>query len=291
MSVMVVTDTVACLPQSVIDKYNIVVVPLEIIHKGKTLRDGIDITHSEFYKILATSDVLPTTTAPPPKVFLEVYERLVTEGHEILVVCPSAKLTHVFVSANVAAHRLKDGMPGAAIEVLDSGTAAAAQGFVAADAAEATAGKKMRLPRVLQTARQAMQEVNVLVYIETIDYLAKSGRVPYILAWANSLLKIKPIIQLLPMGKGVVPLDRARTRQKASQRVIEILEQKTWGKPLRVVVQHTNCLEEAEEMAGQIESRLKIGRPCIQDFTPVMGVHTGPGLLGVAYSTLPGSAF
>jgi DegV family protein with EDD domain len=285
MSVAVVTDSVACLPQRTIEKFNIVVVPLEIIHKGKVFRDGVDITHAQFYEILRTSDVLPTTTAPPPKAFLDIYENLVEQGKEILVVCPSAKLTHVFTAANVAAERLRDKMPSASIEVLDSGSAAAAQGFVVTDAAETAVCNKMTLIEAMQIAKQAMQEVNVLVYIDTIEYLARSGRVPYILAWANSLLRIKPIIQLMPLGKGVILVDRARTRQRASQRVLEILKEKTRGKPLRVVVQHTNCLEEAEDMAQQIEARLNIERPYIQDFTPVMGVHTGPGLLGVSYST------
>ena len=217
MSVVIVTDSVACLPQEVIDKYNIIVVPLEIVHKGKTFKDGVDITHSQFYEILATSDVLPTTTAPPPKSFLDVYERLMGQGKEILVVCPSARLTHVFVSANVAAQRLRDTAPEASIEVLDSGSAAAAQGFVAADAAAAAIQDRMTLSETVQIAKHAMREVNVLVFIDTIEYLARSGRVPYILAWANSLLKIRPIIQLLPLGKGVVPVDRARTRQKAAQ--------------------------------------------------------------------------
>jgi DegV family protein with EDD domain len=285
MPVSIVTDSVACLPQQIVDKYNITVIPLEIVYGDRVLLDGVDISPSEFYELLSTSKVLPTTSAPPPKMFLDAYEKLIGQGREILVICPSAKLTHVFVSANVAAAMLKEKMPDAAVEVFDSGSAASAQGFVVTDAAEAALGKNMGLSEVLQVARQSSKGAYILCYIDTIEYLARSGRVPYILAWANSLLKIKPIIQLLPAGKGVVPVDRARTREKALHRVFEILEWKTRMKPLRVVVQHTNSLCEAEELAGLIESRLNVGRPCIRDFTPVMGVHTGPGLVGVSYST------
>ena len=284
MAVSIITDSVACLPEEMAKENAITVVPLEVIYKDKVFRDGIDISPAEFYGLLATSKVLPSTSAPPPKAYLEIYEKIIKEGNDILVVCPSKTLTHVYVSATVAAAMMKEQKPDAVIRVLDSGTAAGAEGFIALDLAQA-ARKGADVNNLLELAQQIMKEVHVLVYIDTIEYLARSGRVSYILAWANSLLKIKPVIELLPSGKGAVPVGRARSRAKALQRVMEILEERVRDLPLRVVVQHTNALEEAENLKEMVSTKLKCESVYIRDFTPVMGVHTGPGLVGASYST------
>ncbi len=289
MTLSIVTDSVACLPQEIVDKYRISVVPMEIVYKGKVYKDGVDMSPREFYRILKDSDVLPTTSSPSPQTYLDTYERIIGEGNEILVVCSSAKLTHAYASARIAADMLKEKSPGAVIAVLDSGTAAGAQGFVVIDAAEAIASYRSNPGDVIRSVKDAMKHVHVLVFLDTIEYLARGGRVPYILAWANSLLKIKPIVELLPLGKGVIPIDRARTRQRALQRLMEILEGRVRGVSIRVAVQHTDSIIEAQELAVQVKSRLHSGAVWIQDFTPVMGVHTGPGLVGVSYSTYEAS--
>jgi DegV family protein with EDD domain len=284
MSVSIVTDSVACLPDDVAGKYGISVVPMEIIYDGKVYQDGIDMSPREFYELLSKASVLPTTTAPSPSAYMNTYERLLGKGREILVICPSSKLTHVFASARLAADMFKERNPGVRIEVLDSGTAAGAQGFVVTDVAKAAmAGEN--LAGVTRLANEAMKDVHVVVFFDTIEYLARSGRVPYILAWANSLLKIKPIVELLPLGKGVAPIGRVRTREKGLKRVMEILEKRADGVKVRVAVQHTNALTEAVELSMLVKSRIDCDEVGIQDFTPVMGVHTGPGLLGVSYST------
>ena len=283
MPVKIVTDSVACLPQEVVERYDIKVIPLEIIYNEQVYKDGVDITSAEFYRMLRDSKELPTTSAPPPEVFLDVYEQLIGAGNEVFVVCPSTKLTHVYVSASIAAETLSKKSPGSQIRILDSGTAAAAEGFVAVDAAKAAADGKT-LADIQQIVQKTMKEVHVLACIDTIEYLARSGRVPYILAWANSKLKIKPIIELLPLGEGTALVDRVRTKQKAIDRVFEILEKRVEGLRVRIAVQHTDSHDEAEYLANKIKSGLNCEEVWIQDFTPVMGVHTGLGLVGVSYS-------
>jgi DegV family protein with EDD domain len=285
MAISIVTDSVACLPKPVADRYHISVVPMEIVHKGRVYRDSVDISPVEFYRILKDSDVLPTTSAPSPQTYLDTYERITAEGNRIIVICSSSRLTHAFASARIAADMLKEKLPGAAIDVLDSGTAAGAQGFVVMDAAEAAIRNGDNPGYVIRLVKDAMREVHVVVFFDTIEYLARGGRVPYILAWANSLLKIKPIVELLPLGKGVIPIGRARTRPRALERLIEILEGRALGSAVRVAVQHTDAIIEAQELAVRVKSRLNCGDIWIQDFTPVMGVHTGPGLVGLSYST------
>jgi DegV family protein with EDD domain len=283
MPVSIITDSVACLPGSLVEKLGITVIPLEIIHRGKVYRDGVDMSPSEFYKLLEESDVLPTTTAPTPLMYSDVFEKKLALGKEVLVICPSTRLTHVFTSASLAADMVREKSPDAPIRIIDSGTAAGAEGLVVLDAAAFASSAGVSLMDVENRVQKVMREVHLLAYIDTIDYLAKSGRVPYILAWANSLLKIKPVIELLPSGKGVVPLGRSASSKHAVNKMIEIIKKRTNGLSLRVIVHHTNAPADAELMAESIVNKLDCDKLYIQDFTPVMGVHTGPGLVGVAY--------
>ncbi|MDD5313264.1 MAG: DegV family protein [Dehalococcoidia bacterium] len=282
MGVAIVTDTVSCLPGEIIQRYKVTVVPLEIVHQGKIFRDGIDITPAQFYEILSTSKELPSTSAPPPEVFKEIYDRLSKQGHDILVICPSAKLTHVYESALIAANMMQEVHPGIKLHVMDSGTAAGAQGFVVY-AAAAAAFHGDDLSSVLNRAQEAMRGVHLVVCLDTLDYLARSGRVPSLIAKANTFLKIKPIIELLPLGKGVIPVSRVRTRLRAMDRVVEILHERSGSNTLKVIVQHTNAEQDANMLAKRIQSELICNELYIKDFTPVMGVHTGPGLLGVSF--------
>jgi DegV family protein with EDD domain len=282
MSVAIVTDTVACLLDDLASQHDIKVIPLQVVHEGKTYLDRIDITPARFYHLLATSPEMPTTSAPPPETYVEAFQELLAQDKEILVICPSRKLTHVYESAGIAAGLIQETQPAASIAVLDSGTAASAQGFVALDAAVA-AQQGDSLPEVIRTAENTMKKVHVVVFLDTLDYLVKGGRVPHILGWANALLKIKPMIELKPLGKGVVPVDRVRTRPRALERLVRIIREKAGGRPIRIVVQHTNCPEEAVGLEGMLKAALNCINIHIQDFTPVMGLHTGPGLLGVSY--------
>lgn len=288
MTVAIVTDTVACLPAEFIEQYHITVVPLEIIHKGKVYRDGVDITPMQFYQLLSDSKVLPSTSAPAPAVFLEVYKKLYAEGKDIMVICPSNKLTHVYESATIAAGMLQEEMPGASIMVLDTGTAAGAQGLIALDMA-GNASQGRDLNTLHRIAQEAMKHAHVLVAIDTLIYLARSGRVPNILAMANEVIKIKPVIELLPAGKGVVSAGGARNIQKAIDRIICIVKNRIKSKPVRVVVQHTNAHDNAAILENKVRTQLNCSQIFVKDFTAVMGVHTGPGLVGVSYSTYDAS--
>jgi DegV family protein with EDD domain len=288
MTVAIITDTVACLPAEFVEKYRITVVPLEIIHEGKVYRDGIDITPAQFYQLLADSNVLPSTSAPAPAVYLEIYKKMHAQGRDIMVVCPSTKLTHVYGSASIAASMLKEEMPAASIMVLDTGTAAGAQGLIAMDMAEnAIQGKDLNA--IHQIAQEAMKLAHVLVAIDTLKYLARSGRVPNLFAIANEVIKIKPVIELLPGGKGVVGTGGARNIQKAIDKIINIVKNRIKGLPVRVVVQHTNAQDNAAILENKVRAQLNCSQVFVKDFTAVMGVHTGPGLVGLSYSTYDAS--
>jgi DegV family protein with EDD domain len=278
--VAVVTDSAACLPRELAESHDIEVVPMEFIHEGKVYRDGIDITPAQFYDLLPHAKKLPRTSAPSPNSYLTAFQSLVSARPNILVVTPSSKFTHAFISARAAAQMAKQQLPQATVEVLDSGTAAGAQGLVVLTAARA-ANSGSGLNETVSAARNLMPRVRLIAYIDTLRYLAKGGRVPRAVSWASSILKIRPIFELLPQAESATLLDRVRHKAKA--RLVEIIRKGANHKPVHAMVMHTNEIKGAEELRQRIASQLNCSELHVADFTPVMAVHTGPGLLGVAY--------
>ncbi|HLE02578.1 MAG TPA: DegV family protein, partial [Dehalococcoidia bacterium] len=168
-----------------------------------------------------------------------------------------------------------------AIQVLDSGTAAMAQGFVVLAAARAArAGKGLQ--EVMETATRIMPRVELVAVLDTLRYLARGGRVPKVAAWATSLLQIKPILTLSRGEVGL--LERVHTRKKALSRLVQIMRERAGGKrPLHVSVFYANALEAALALREEIIREFQPQELYLTQFTSVMGVHTGPGVVGLAY--------
>ena len=279
--VAIVTDTTACIPKEQVEKYDIEVVPVDFIFRDKVYRDGIDMTPTEFYTRLRQVKKLPTTSGSLPDPFLEAYRKASQKAASILCITLPAKLSGMFNSANIAAEMAKEALPDVEIEILDCGTAAAAQGLIVLAAARAaTQGKN--LTEVIETARRVMQRVNLFATLDTLYYLVKGGRVPKAAALATSLLKIKPIFTI--NSGDAHPVTNARTIQGAIKRILKIMGQKVVeGQPLHVAVMHADAPDKALALRNRISSQFDCDELFITEFTPVMGVHTGPGLIGVAF--------
>lgn len=277
-----VTDSTACIPPELVAQYGIEIVPVELAFEGKVYRDGVDLSAEEFYQMLKKAHRLPTTSPASPVGFLEAYRRLGQRSEAILCLTVAARFSAMFDSARAAMETAREAMPGTRIEVLDSGVAAMCQGFMVLEAARAAAqGKGME--EVIAAAQRLRPRVQLLAMLDTLYYLAKGGRVPIPAAWASSLLQVKPILEL---REGELRLlERVRTRPRAIERMVEVLSQRGGGKPLHLAVVHAHAIEEAM----QLKERLARLFPCrelyLTQFTPVMGVHTGPGLLGLAFYT------
>ncbi|MFC1904079.1 DegV family protein [Chloroflexota bacterium] len=279
--VAIVTDTTACIPREQVEKYDIQIIPVQLIFEDRTYRDGIDISPTEFYTLLRQADKLPTTSSSSPDPYLEAYQQVGRRAESILCLTEPAKFTAMFDSAQLAKKMVKETLPNVVIEVIDCTTAAAGQGLVALAAARAAASGK-NLNEVIETARNVMSRVNLYATLDTLNYLAKSGRVPQAAALVNSLLKIKPIFSLNHADAHTVALPR--TIPSAIQRMLKIMQQNVVkGKPLHVAVMHADSLDKATALKNRIASQFDCTELFITEFTPVMGAHTGPGLLGIAF--------
>jgi DegV family protein with EDD domain len=279
--VAIVTDTTACVPPEQVARYNIEVVPIQLIVEDKTYRDGIDINPTEFYALLRQAKRMPTTSSSSPDHYLEAYRRASLRAPSILCLTEPSKFSVMLNSARIAADIARNTLRSTAIEVLECTTAAAGQGLVALAAARAAALDKP-LETVKEIAGNIMSRVNLLATLDTLQYLAKSGRVPQAAAMVNSILNIKPIFTLNHSDAHTVALPR--TMKSAINRMLKLMEpMMAKGRPLHVAVMHADALEQAMSFKNRIVSQFECREIFITEFTPVMGVHTGPGLIGVAF--------
>jgi DegV family protein with EDD domain len=279
--VVIVTDTTACVPREQVVKYDIEVVPVQLIFEDKTYRDGIDITPAEFYSRLRKAKKMPTTSSSSPNPYFEAYRNASTRAKDILCFTEPAKFSAMFDSALVARDIAKESLHNTNIEVLECTTAAAGQGLVALAAARAAAlGKPLQ--EVIDFAKDIMSRVNLFATLNTLHYLVKSGRVPQAAALVNSILNIKPIFALNHKDAHTVALPR--TMKSALERMVKLMRSSvTKDQPLHVAVMHADAPEQAESFKNRISSQFNCEEIFVTEFTPVMGVHTGPGLIGVAF--------
>jgi len=279
--VAVVTDTTACIPKEQVEKYGIEVVPIELIFGDRVYRDGIDISPAEFYALLRRAKKLPTTSGSLPGPYLEAYREASKRASSILCITESSKFSGMFNSAQIAMEMAKKDIPNMAIEVLECTTAAGGMGLVALAAAKAAASGKS-LTEVVETAREVMPRVSLFATLDTLHYLVKGGRVPKAAGLVNSLLQIKPVFTVNGGDAHTVALPR--TTRSAVKRILKLMGQRVVkGQPLHVAVMHADALNEAIILRNRIASQFDCAELFITEFTPVMGVHTGPGVIGVAF--------
>lgn len=278
--VAIVTDSVACLLPEQIEAYGIFVVPLSVIIGDQVYHDGVNITPGAVYALQQKSKILPTTSAATPGELLKIYRRASEQAGSILHVCFTPRLSMAYDAALKAKDMAKTELPGVEIEIFDTGTAAGAQGFLAMAAARvAKAGGT--LDEALKAVRELGAKVHLYVTVDTLHFLAKGGRIPRIAAWAGSILAIKPILEL---ARGdVIPIERVRTKPRATHRMVEIMHERVGDRPVHVSIMHAGVPREAEDLKSQLEEQFDCVEIFITEFSPVMGVHTGPGLLGLAF--------
>jgi len=275
--IAVVTDSVATIPDELVKKYNIYVAPVHIIWDKVDYRDGVDLQTSEFYARLRKSKTLPTTSSAIQGEFIQIFEGLRGKVDGIVTLA----LTGALGAAYNSALNAKELVPDIPIEVIDTSTAFMAQGFgVIAAAKAALAGGDMA--DVIKAAQKVIPKTHVFWAMDTLEYLRKGGRVSLPQAMLASWLQVKPITGLKE-GK-VEPLARVRTRAKVIDKLLELMDERVSGdSPLHVSVLHGDAAEEAGQLEQKVNARYKPVELVRSEISPVIGTHTGPGTLGLAF--------
>jgi DegV family protein with EDD domain len=278
----VLVDSTCTLAEELMRQYDIGVVPAIINFQGKEFRDGIDISSSEVYEIIRRREDLPTTSTPSLGDFLDGYERMGKTAEAVLCLTVTGLQSHTFGTAVSARDMAREKLPDLRVEVLDTRSVAGAHGFIALEAARA-AGKGASLGEVIDTATAMMSRVNFLAVLDTLYFLQRTGRVGKAAALIGSLLNVKPILEHSPSVGETAPVGRARTKTKAIEQMLEIMSERVGKSKVHANVHHAGALEEGWRLQEEIGSKFDCLELWLTEFTPVMGVHTGPGLVAVAF--------
>jgi len=273
--VKIVTDSSAYPEPEVIAKYDIRVVPLRVAFGSEVFAEGVDITNEEFYQRLAKGRKLPTTSQPTVADFIKVYRELAEQGHPILSIHISSKLSGTCASALAA----KNALPQAQIEIVDSLTIAI--GMLISPAAEA-AERGETLSQIVASIEKLNKCIKVVGAFDTLEYLWKGGRIGAARALVGTLLKIKPV--LTQEGGEVKVLNKARTRAHAIEYMLGLVEKEVKGSiSLHGWVAHSHVPDAGRALEKELRENFNWIGLRFLEMGPVLGTHMGPGLVGVSF--------
>jgi fatty acid kinase fatty acid binding subunit len=274
MSVAVVSDTCHYLPAELVAEHDIRLVSLYVHMQDETTRESDITSYDDYYERLRDLTALPTTSQPSIGDFLAVYEPLLDEGRDIVSIHLAGGMSGTVRSAEQAREQLGD--QAERVYVVDSASACGGQGLVVlAAAAAARAGADVAT--VAEHTRGARSKLKLWFAIDTLEYLRRGGRIAGAQAWLGSALRIKPI---LTVESEITPVERVRTSKRAFERMVDLLRSCHDDGADAYMVQHIQAPQEAQRLAERGREIFGHDPVVISEIGPVIGTHTGPGLLG-----------
>lgn len=277
MPLRIVTDSTADLPPEIVAELGIAVVPLSVLFGDEVLLDGVEITAERFFRRLQREERLPTTSQPSPGAFRDAYERLRADGaSDILSIHISSKLSGTLASAKQGA----EGIEGVRIEFVDSGFPSLALGMGVIAAAHLARGG-MPIGEVKARIEDQYARTHMFFVLDTLEFLRRGGRIGRARAVVGSLLQLKPILGM--KDSEVFPIGRVRTRRRAIE---DVLERVAGLRPIeQVAAVHSTTPEDLEYVAERLRGLAKDAPLVTGGIGPVIGVHAGPGLIGIGIVT------
>lgn len=275
--IAVLTDSTAYIPEDIIQKFDIHVIPLLVNWGEQSYLDNVDITPEVFYDRLTKEKDLPTTSQPSAGAFKEKFEALAKEYSGIVAVLLSEDLSGTVASA-LAAQEMMGDFP---IEIVNSKLTTMALGLMVVEAAKVaqTGGS---LGEVAAAARSLVGKMRVMFVVDTLEFLHKGGRIGGAKRLVGSMLAMKPLLQLED-GK-IAALDSVRTKKKAIQTMLGHFYEDAEGKEnIHLTVFHGVAEGEAKAIMEEIQAERALTDAVLAKLSPVIGVHTGPGTVGMAY--------
>ena len=274
--VAIVLDSTTSMPAGLVEEYGFTVLPNTLIWDGNEYRDGVDITIEDFLARLSSGKSVPTTAAVSPEAFRSVFESLVEEGKDVLMVSPTSRMTRVPLAAAEAKEQIK----GGAVEVVDTRAFGMATGWAAILAARAA-----REGADLSTCKAMVEKYRggIVGFANRLDMLRSSGRINRFQEILGSQLQVKPILATLDDGS-IDPIERVRTRSRAIDRVIEIVVERIAGQgPIYVGIQHVDAEADAQRTLETLAGQIVIQESTVSSLGPSPATHFGPGAVGITY--------
>ena len=280
MSIKIIADSTCYLPQEYIDKYKISIASLNVLLNGNSYRET-DLSNDWFYNEMAKSPTIPTSSQPSIEELYSTVESLVKDGHDVVGIFLSSDMSGTFSTSNLVKNMILENYPDAKIVMIDSRSNCMQAGFAVLEAAKA-ANENKSLDEVVSIAKNVIENSRFIFVPETLEYLKKGGRIGGASALFGSLLQIKPILTVED-GKTTV-FTKVRTKKKAIDKIVNTILEQNSKTPIKgLIVHHINCESEGQELADRLKSSLGLDNVKIQSIGPIIGLHVGPGSIGVAY--------
>jgi len=275
--IAIVTDSSAYLPPEEQRELDISVIPLWLLWDGENYQDGVDIFPNEFYSRLKESDTLPTSSQPSAQEFANFYRNICVGTDAIVSVLVSSQISGTIASAQSAAAENQD----LNVRIVDSLSSSMGLGLAVLAAARAAKEGKS-VDEVVAAAEDMRDRANIIFVVDTLEYLHKGGRISGGKRLLGSALNIKPILHF---EEGQIrPLSQARTKRKALNQLLEIVEERLGGKQMQEAgVMDIDSPEEGNVVAEMVRERFNPARIYRTEVSPVVGTHVGPGTVGVAF--------
>lgn len=274
--IAILTDSACDLPQSYINEYNIKVLPLKVIYPYGIFSDRVDIQPEEVYSRMP--DEIPTTSMPTPSEIKKAIDGLQDDGFtHILALHLSSELSGTFNAVKLVAKEIDNMI----IKVFDTKTLSAGTGWMVLDTARNIA-KGLTFDKIVEKLATLQPKVQVYYVIETLEYLRKGGRIGQVRGMLGQFLHLKPIISVNEEGK-YFTFAKAKGRNKSIEKLVQIVEQTVNTKTINLAVMHGGAKQEFDKLVTRLKTLPNIKELIISDISPTLGVHTGPGLLGVSF--------
>ena len=276
--IALLTDSTCDLPAEILQKYCINIIPLKVVYRDREYRDGLDITPEEVYQNMDIET--PKTSLPSYGHTLELMKRLRAKGYtDVIAIHISGGLSGTFAMMQGLKEKVKQ--LGMSLHVIDSKALSMALGFLVIKAGRLI-NENLPINEILKKTQDFRDEVKVFFVLKTLEYLRKGGRIGLVEGTVGDLLDIKPIISINKQGI-YYTVAKARGRQGSLRKVADLAKKAVGGRKVRLAVMHGAAPEEAKELLAKIREQVNAVEVFSGQIGPVMGVHTGPGLIGVAF--------
>lgn len=275
--IQIITDSMTDIPKHLLEKYNIIVVPLTVNFGEDEYRDGIDLTGEAFYNKLAQAKELPTTSQVTPSTFVQIFQAVLKDGKEIICINGSSKASGTYQSAVLAKNELNNDK----IDIFDTMALCFGGGFFVYEAAKmAEEGKNRK--EIIDNLKAMKLKIDHIFTVDTLEYLKKGGRLNPMKATIATILNVKPI---LTVEEGLVEsLDKVRGSKKVIGKMVELA--KVRGENFSnktVAVSHANNPEKAKELVELVKKELNPKEIILTEIGCTIGTHAGPGTLAIFY--------
>lgn len=286
--VRVVTDSGAHLNPEVRARLGISIVPLQVLFGTRSFRDEVDLSHAEFFHMLAHEKVHPTTSAPAPSDFANVWKPLLEAGEEIVSICLPSGLSATYSSAlNAKAQLDQEAGHPVPITVLDGKWLSMAQGFQSIEGARVAQAGGSRAQ--VAHAMTALDDRLALVFLlDTLEYLKRGGRIGKAQAWLGTMFNVKPILEIAHAR--IEPLERVRSRKAGLARLLDLVSHppatagpRQGDGPLHIAILHARAPDSAREIENELRARFNMAELYTAEIGPTIAVHSGPDALGLAF--------